>query len=209
VAVGQFALRLKELRAAAGWSQPELAERAGMTKAGICNLEQGRRQASWATVVALADALGVSTEAFREPVISVGGTAGTNKRRKGPGKPTAPKQQEPSYGFGHDKETEAEGRDAVTKLLSDNNWHNRYEVIHALRTKLQPHLPARYGRSPERQPGVPTDTLMYRGATELAKRVISQLRSKGMVEVDSTGEVDLIRLTTSHKSPTAKRGKRK
>src|SRR5947209_1340522 len=35
-----FADRLRDLRHAAGLSQPELAQRAGLTKAGVCNLEQ-------------------------------------------------------------------------------------------------------------------------------------------------------------------------
>ena len=62
--MANFADRLRELRHAVGLSQPELAKKAGMTKAGICNLEQGRRGASWNTVVALAEALGVTPDAF-------------------------------------------------------------------------------------------------------------------------------------------------
>jgi transcriptional regulator with XRE-family HTH domain len=60
-----FAGRLRELRKAAGLTQGELAERAGMHRHGITKLELGERQhPSWDTVQALARALGVSTEAF-------------------------------------------------------------------------------------------------------------------------------------------------
>jgi transcriptional regulator with XRE-family HTH domain len=55
---------LKELREAAGLTQPQLAEKAGLSKAGIADIEQGRRVPSWDTVLALATALGVSCEAF-------------------------------------------------------------------------------------------------------------------------------------------------
>jgi len=60
-----FAARLKELREEAGMSQSALAEAAGMNLWGIAKLEQGTREPSWHTVLALADALGVSTEEFR------------------------------------------------------------------------------------------------------------------------------------------------
>lgn len=60
-----FAGRLKELREAAGMTQGELANKAGLTLDGLGQLERGRRQPSWETVCRLADALGVSTEAFR------------------------------------------------------------------------------------------------------------------------------------------------
>ncbi len=59
-----FAARLKELRKAAGLSQAELAELAGMHRFGVAKLEQGIREPSWATVQALAAALGVKCEAF-------------------------------------------------------------------------------------------------------------------------------------------------
>jgi len=63
-----FGARLKELREAAGLSQPELAEKVGMSKGGIAHLEQGWREPSWKTVRALAKALGVTCLDFdREP----------------------------------------------------------------------------------------------------------------------------------------------
>jgi transcriptional regulator with XRE-family HTH domain len=62
----RFALRLKELRAAAGLTQRQLAERAGMAEAGVRNLEQGRTGPTWESVVALAEALDVPTDSFRQ-----------------------------------------------------------------------------------------------------------------------------------------------
>jgi transcriptional regulator with XRE-family HTH domain len=59
-----FAVKLRELRAAAGISQYELAKRSGLSKQAISNLELGNREPAWATVVALAHAFGVSCEAF-------------------------------------------------------------------------------------------------------------------------------------------------
>jgi transcriptional regulator with XRE-family HTH domain len=59
-----FAGRLKELREAAGLTQKELADLAGMSKDGISHLEQGRREPSWASVLAISGALQVSVEAF-------------------------------------------------------------------------------------------------------------------------------------------------
>jgi transcriptional regulator with XRE-family HTH domain len=64
---GTFAARLKELREAAGLSQSQLAERAGMHRFGVSKLEQGLREPSWATVQAIASALGVSCESFQQP----------------------------------------------------------------------------------------------------------------------------------------------
>lgn len=63
-AASGFGTRLKELRAAAELSQAQLAELAGMNVFGIAKLEQGEREPSWATVQALAKALGVDCTAF-------------------------------------------------------------------------------------------------------------------------------------------------
>src|SRR5262245_11434708 len=62
----RFADRLKQLREAAGLTQPELADRASMNRFGVAKLEQGVREPSWATVQALARALGVSVLAFAD-----------------------------------------------------------------------------------------------------------------------------------------------
>jgi transcriptional regulator with XRE-family HTH domain len=61
-----FAFHLKRLRGAAGLSQAELAERAGLHRMGLAKLEQGTREPSWGTVQALAKALGVSVAAFAD-----------------------------------------------------------------------------------------------------------------------------------------------
>src|SRR5260370_33221584 len=59
-----FAARLKSLRASAGMTQQVLASKAGMHKLGVAKLEQGLREPTWATVQALAEALGVEAGVF-------------------------------------------------------------------------------------------------------------------------------------------------
>ena len=59
-----FAGRLRELREQAGLTQKDLADRAGVSKATVADLEQGRYAPSWPTVVSLAEALGVECTAF-------------------------------------------------------------------------------------------------------------------------------------------------
>lgn len=66
-AAGGFGERLRDLRTAAGLSQAQLAEKAGMNVFGVAKLEQGQREPSWATVLALAGALGVECTAFSRP----------------------------------------------------------------------------------------------------------------------------------------------
>lgn len=61
-----FGPRLKELREAAKLTQQALADRAGLTKAGISSLEQGRTQPHWATVIALCRALDVDCTVFMQ-----------------------------------------------------------------------------------------------------------------------------------------------
>jgi transcriptional regulator with XRE-family HTH domain len=82
--VAWFGQRLRELREAGGLARKELAGRAGMrSEAGVRNLEQGIRSPSWETVLRLAAALGVSTEAFlQEPAV---------REAPGPGRPPKPK----------------------------------------------------------------------------------------------------------------------
>jgi transcriptional regulator with XRE-family HTH domain len=60
-----FGHRLRELREARGWSQQDLAIKAGITQSGISYLEIGKKDPGWETVQALARALEVSTEDFR------------------------------------------------------------------------------------------------------------------------------------------------
>lgn len=78
--VQAFSLRLKELRRLAGLTQSQLAEKAGMTKAGIANLEQGLRSPSWETVLKLTEALGVKCDDFR---VSPETKTSTRQRRQG------------------------------------------------------------------------------------------------------------------------------
>ncbi len=62
-----FAGRLKELRAEAALTQAVLAERAGLHRVHLAQLEAGKRRPSWDTVRALAKALGVDCLAFDQP----------------------------------------------------------------------------------------------------------------------------------------------
>jgi transcriptional regulator with XRE-family HTH domain len=62
-----FAGRLRELRTNAGLTQKELAERAGLGLRMITYVESGEQTPSWATVVALSQALAVPTDAFLQP----------------------------------------------------------------------------------------------------------------------------------------------
>jgi transcriptional regulator with XRE-family HTH domain len=62
-----FAKRLKALRREAGWSQQTLAVSAGLSTSTIHDLEQGRGEPSWTTLLALSDALGCSLDRFRDP----------------------------------------------------------------------------------------------------------------------------------------------
>lgn len=88
---GWFGLRLKELRTAAGLDRQALADRAGLAQAGLANLEQCRNQPSWATVVALVQALGVKADAFlQEPSAKVPGRGRPRKEEEE--KPAAKKQ---------------------------------------------------------------------------------------------------------------------
>jgi transcriptional regulator with XRE-family HTH domain len=55
---------LRELRTKAGLTQQQLAEKAGIPLSSLRGHEQGQRIPSWASVVKLARALGVSTDTF-------------------------------------------------------------------------------------------------------------------------------------------------
>lgn len=58
------ACNLRALRLAAGLSQSELARAAGLTQAGVWQVENGRRAPNAETLCKLAGALGVSTDAL-------------------------------------------------------------------------------------------------------------------------------------------------
>jgi transcriptional regulator with XRE-family HTH domain len=61
-----FARRLRELREAAGLTQVQLAQAAGLHRQGIAKLEGGERAPAWDTVQKLAAALGVDCTAFQD-----------------------------------------------------------------------------------------------------------------------------------------------
>jgi transcriptional regulator with XRE-family HTH domain len=61
-----FGDRLKELRTAANLSREELAEKSGLSRGGVRDLEQGVRSPSWKTVQLLAKALNVDCTAFQD-----------------------------------------------------------------------------------------------------------------------------------------------
>jgi transcriptional regulator with XRE-family HTH domain len=62
----RFSARLRELRVAAGLTQEQLAEKAGVKRDAVARWEQGTREPGWSSVCGLADALGVATDAFRQ-----------------------------------------------------------------------------------------------------------------------------------------------
>ena len=78
-----FAARLREQRTRASLTQAELAERAGLHLHGVTKLEQGDREPSWATVQALARALGVDCTAFQVEDKPAEVKPAKKKKRKG------------------------------------------------------------------------------------------------------------------------------
>jgi transcriptional regulator with XRE-family HTH domain len=63
-----FAARLRELREQSALTQQQLADAASLTREGVAQLETGRREPAWRTVVALCQALSVTADAFlQEP----------------------------------------------------------------------------------------------------------------------------------------------
>jgi transcriptional regulator with XRE-family HTH domain len=81
----RFAGRLRELRSEAGLTQGQLAEKAGVKRDAIARWERGMREPSWSNVVALANALAVSTDAFlQEP-----GPVPVRQRGRPPKEPAA------------------------------------------------------------------------------------------------------------------------
>jgi len=77
--------RVKELREAKGWTQTQLAGQAGLTLDGLSRIERANRMPSWETVVALAEALGVTCEAFTQPP--------AGREPSGRGRPAKPKAE--------------------------------------------------------------------------------------------------------------------
>jgi transcriptional regulator with XRE-family HTH domain len=95
-----FAERLRELRVNAGLTQAALAGATGLSIGAIRNYEQGIREPYWTAVFKLADALGVSSEAFRECIDAAA-----------PGQPGRPRKPapEPSGGEAGSEAGEEEG----------------------------------------------------------------------------------------------------
>ena len=65
--VTTFPARLAELRTARGWTQPELARRAGTAVTSISKLERGERSPSLELACRLAAALGVDLNSLSVP----------------------------------------------------------------------------------------------------------------------------------------------
>jgi DNA-binding XRE family transcriptional regulator len=86
-----FAGRLRELREGAALTQMELAQKAGLTREGVAQLETGRRKPAWETVLALCAALECSCEAFIQPPAERP-SAGPGRPRKEPAEEAAPKR---------------------------------------------------------------------------------------------------------------------
>jgi transcriptional regulator with XRE-family HTH domain len=60
-----FGDRLREVMTAKGLTQADVARMIGMSRAVVSSWLSGKYGPHWSTVVVLAEALGVSTEAFR------------------------------------------------------------------------------------------------------------------------------------------------
>jgi transcriptional regulator with XRE-family HTH domain len=98
-----FPARLRELREAAGLTQQALADASGLTREGVAQLETGRRSPTWATVLALASALGIKTDSFAQ-------SAASNEYR-GPGRPAkAPGSAQDERGADLAADIEATGK---------------------------------------------------------------------------------------------------
>ena len=85
-----LAARLKELREAAGLTQIELSQKAGLKPFKVRDIEQGKAGAKWEDIEAIADALGVSIGTFREASLEP-------QEKAGPGRP--PKRSAGPFSF--------------------------------------------------------------------------------------------------------------
>lgn len=81
-----LAEKIRKLRAAKGLTQQQLADKVGIYQDSIGYYEQGRAQPPWDVLYKIADALGVSTEEFRECVKFFGQPLPKRARHK-PGRP--------------------------------------------------------------------------------------------------------------------------
>jgi len=55
----RLASKIKALRASKGWTQEQLAERAGLNRAYLAEIERARRNPSLRSVIKIANAVGV------------------------------------------------------------------------------------------------------------------------------------------------------
>ena len=65
----KLALRVKELRAAAGLTQQQVSERSGLHITYIADIEGGRRNPSFVTLLSLAKGLGVSLSELTQGLV--------------------------------------------------------------------------------------------------------------------------------------------
>src|SRR2546430_1448074 len=79
-----FGERLKQLREDRGWTQADLADKAGMHKFGVAKIERGEREPGWRTLRALCTALGVSCAAFEDTEEPPEGQAGAPRPKGRP-----------------------------------------------------------------------------------------------------------------------------
>ena len=98
-----FAYRLRELREAAGLTQKQLAERAGVALRTVSSLEQALYEPVWSTALALARALGVEVQAFIVPQddqgeVEVTGAAVSKRGRGRPRKEAHVSAKRPKVG---------------------------------------------------------------------------------------------------------------
>src|SRR5689334_11253718 len=93
-----FPEKLRQLRDAAGLSEARLADASGVSFSSIHEYGLGRRKPSFAAVVKIARALGVTCEAFAdcEDIAEVGNDrAAEPKKRKTPAAPQAKRGRKP------------------------------------------------------------------------------------------------------------------
>ena len=78
-----FNEKLQALRKAAGLTQEGLARKAGLSTSAVVKLEQPNKEPVWTTAVKLADALGVSLDAFKDGADLPAPEAAPAKKRRG------------------------------------------------------------------------------------------------------------------------------
>jgi len=81
----EFGPRLRELREQVGLTQAQLGEKVGVGWLAVSRWENGTREPGWGYIKSLADALGVSCEAFRQPA--------ANREPSKPGRPLRTKAE--------------------------------------------------------------------------------------------------------------------